>query len=131
MTQCMKTQRRWMLIAATLLFVGPSASWASDWPGWRGPTGLGYCDEKDLPLTWNGKTGDNIVWKALLHGGMKRDQDMTQPGWSCPIVWKDRVFITTCIFPEGLSHKERLPVIAEHHVLCFDAKDGEAFLVRE
>ena len=78
----------------------------------RGPTGLGYCDETDLPLTWNGKTGENIVWKTLLHGGVKRDQEMTSPGWSCPIVWKDRVFITTAVFPDGLSFpKERLP----HH----------------
>ncbi len=118
-------RRRWLptMIALTLLCA--QAVHAADWPSWRGPTWLGYCDEKDLPLTWNGKTGANIVWKSLLHGGAKRDQDMTQPGWSCPIVWKDRVFITTCLYPDGLSQKERLPIIAEHHVLCFDANDGK------
>src|SRR6516165_381617 len=42
---------------------------AGDWPGWRGPTGLGYTDEKDLPLTWNGKTGRNVLWKVPLRGG--------------------------------------------------------------
>jgi outer membrane protein assembly factor BamB len=118
-------RNRRLLATIVLVLLCAQAAQASDWPGWRGPTGLGYCDEKDLPLTWNGKTGENIVWKALLHGGAKRDQEMTQPGWSCPIVWKDRVFITTCIFPDGLTHKERLPLIAEHHVLCFDAKDGK------
>ena len=39
---------------------------AENWPCWRGPTGMGYTDEKDLPLTWNGKTGENIVWKVRL-----------------------------------------------------------------
>src|SRR5438067_1921418 len=87
------------LICVTLVSALPAIAVASDWPGWRGPTGLGYCDEKDLPLTWNSKTGENIVWKTLLHGGARRDQDMTSPGWSCPIVWKDKVFITTAIFP--------------------------------
>ena len=117
--------RTWAIICAVILFAAPSISIASDWPGWRGPTGLGCCDEKDLPLTWNGKTGDNILWKALLQGGARKDQEMTQPGWSCPIVWKDRVFIITCMFPEGLTHKERRSIIADHHVLCFDTKDGK------
>jgi len=118
-------RRRWLPAMIALTLWCAQAAHGSDWPGWRGPTGLGYCDEKDLPLTWNSKTGENILWKTPLHGGMKRDQEMTQPGWSCPIVWKDRVFITTCIFPEGLSHKDRLPIIAEHHALCFDVKDGK------
>jgi outer membrane protein assembly factor BamB len=111
------------MIGWTLLCI-PLAQ-ASDWPAWRGPTGLGYTDEKDLPLTWNGKTGDNIVWKALLHGGAKNNQDFTSPGWSSPIVCKERVFITTAIWPKELSEKERRAIIAEHHVLCFDAKDGK------
>ena len=103
----------------------PPLAAASDWPGWRGPTGLGYSDEKDLPLTWDAKTGENILWKTLLHGGRQKNQDFTSPGWSCPIVWNDRVFITTATFPPGLTTEERKGVIAEHHVLCFDAKDGK------
>src|SRR5262249_21351970 len=59
----------------------PAAVRAGDWPGWRGPTGLGYTDEKDLPLTWNGKTGENVVWKALLHGGAKNNPEFSSPGW--------------------------------------------------
>src|ERR1700690_3121253 len=92
-------RRRFLAAMIALLLLGGSRAAASDWPGWRGPTGLGYWDEKNLPLTWNAKTGENIVWKALLHGGTKNNEEMTQPGWSCPIVWKDRVFITTCIYP--------------------------------
>jgi outer membrane protein assembly factor BamB len=98
---------------------------AGDWPGWRGPTGLGYTDEKDLPLTWNGKTGENILWKALLHGGGKNNPEFSSPGWSCPIVWGDRIFLTTSTWPAGVPEKERRKSIAEHHVLCFQASDGK------
>lgn len=111
-------------IFVVILLICPRFAFA-DWPGWRGSTGLGYSDQKDLPLTWNAKTGENILWKAPLHGGVKRDQDFTSPGWSSPIVWKNRVFITTAIFPPNLTQKERRDVIAEHHVLCFDTADGK------
>lgn len=106
------------------LFALTAAARADNWPGWRGPTGLGYCSEQDLPLSWDGKSGRNIVWKTLLHGGGKNNQDFTSPGWSSPIVWGDRVFITTAIWPQGLSDKERRASIAEHHVLCFNTADG-------
>src|SRR5262245_12994009 len=59
---------RWLLPLAAVGMLGtvPSAIRAGDWPGGRGPTGLGYTDEKDLPLTWDAKTNTNIIWKALL-----------------------------------------------------------------
>jgi outer membrane protein assembly factor BamB len=113
------------LLAALIVSLASAAVAAADWPGWRGPTGLGYSDDKDLPLTWSAKTGDNILWKTLLHGGRQKGQDFTSPGWSSPIVWKDRVFITTATFPPGLDQQARKSVIAEHHVLCFDVKDGQ------
>lgn len=111
-------------IAALFLITANAA--AGDWPCWRGPTGQGHTPEKDLPLTWNAKSGENILWKALLHGGIKANPEMTSPGWSCPIVWRDRVFITTAIWPSGLTHDERMKTIASHHVLCFRASDGTA-----
>src|SRR5439155_16265158 len=94
-------------LAVGILGAVQAGSWAADWPGWRGPTGLGYTDEKDLPLTWNAKTGENILWKSLLHGGGKNNPEMNSPGWSCPIVWRDRVFITTAVWPPGRSQEER------------------------
>jgi outer membrane protein assembly factor BamB len=110
-------------VCAVLLSAGPGS--AGDWPGWRGPTGLGYCDEKDLPLTWNGKSGENILWKVTLHGGAKQNPEMNSPGWSCPIVARDRVFITTAVWKFGLSAEERKKIIPEHHVLCYQAEDGK------
>jgi outer membrane protein assembly factor BamB len=117
---------------AFLLLLAPAAAFAAqeghpseNWAGWRGPTGLGYSDEKDLPLHWNGKTGQNILWKVLLHGGKKENPEFSSPGWSSPIVWGDRVFLTTSIWPAGLSEKERRDSIAAEHVLCFQASDGK------
>jgi hypothetical protein len=65
-----------------------AASRAGDWPQWRGPTGTGTTDEKDLPLRWDGKTGEGIVWKVSLTG---------TTGHSSPIVWGDKLFLTTAI----------------------------------
>jgi outer membrane protein assembly factor BamB len=111
-------------VGVGLLLAG-GGSWAGDWPGWRGPTGMGHSDEKDLPLEWDAKTGKNVLWKALLHGGAKRNEEMCSPGWSCPIVWGDRVFITTAVWPEGLSREDRKTEIAAHHVLCYRASNGK------
>src|SRR6185436_1327937 len=78
---------------------------AENWPQFRGPTGLGYANETNLPLTWNGKTGENIVWKTPL---AKADNP-----YSSPIVWADRIFIIYAL---------NQPI--EHHVLCFDRSSG-------
>src|SRR5262249_4316209 len=95
------------VVLGVLLCLAGAALAGPDWPSWRGPSGLGYTDEKDLPLKWDAKSGENILWKTKLHGGAQRDQDFTSPGWSSPIIWKDRVFLTTAIFPAGLSKEER------------------------
>jgi outer membrane protein assembly factor BamB len=108
-----------------LLFPFGTVLGSDVWPGWRGPTGLGYTDEKDLPLHWNGKTNQNILWKVPLAGGGPK-ADFTSPGHSSPIVRKDRVFITTALWTDpSLTDKERRKVIAEHHVICFRANDGK------
>src|SRR3954453_18832900 len=84
-----------LALAACSLFV--LTAQADDWPGFRGPTGLGYTDARDLPLTWDAKKGENVVWKALLHGGAKNNPDFTSPGWSSPIVSEGRIFLTTAV----------------------------------
>lgn len=92
------------------------------WPGWRGPTGLGHIDEKDLPLTWGGPKNENVLWKVPLpstnaKGKIKRDLNQ-----SSPIVWKDRVFVTEAYWPEGVAQTE----FPEHHVACYSATDGKS-----
>lgn len=92
---------------------------AADWPGWRGPTGMGHTDDKNLPLTWNGKTGENVHWKAPLPGTEeKASQDQNQ---SSPVVVGGKVFVTVSYWPGKVDPK----VQPEHHVACYRAKDGK------
>jgi outer membrane protein assembly factor BamB len=98
-------------IGVALLFAGVVAD--DSWPQFRGPTGLGYSDEKDLPLTWGGKNDENVLWKAALTGR----------GHSSPIVWRDRVFVTGVWWPPG--NKPNPEVLPEHRVTCYRASDGK------
>ncbi|MDF1845188.1 MAG: PQQ-binding-like beta-propeller repeat protein [Rubripirellula sp.] len=59
---------------------------AENWPGWRGPLGDGTTITPG-PTDWDGESGKNIAWKAALPG----------EGHSCPIVWQDRLFVTSCL----------------------------------
>jgi outer membrane protein assembly factor BamB len=93
------------------------ASASENWPAWRGPTGMGLSDEKNLPLTWGGKDLENVRWKAPLFPSDKVRRDQNQ---SSPIVWGESVFVTVSYWPEGVSDKQ----FPEHHVLCFHTSDG-------
>jgi outer membrane protein assembly factor BamB len=71
----------------------------SNWPQWRGPQGSGIPEEKNLPDEWG--MDKNILWKTELPGR----------GHSSPIVWGDRIFLTTSIEGEVVPGAK-----AVHHV---------------
>lgn len=75
---------------------------AKQWPRFRGPGGLGISAYTNVPATWNGKTGENILWKSPV----------PLPGWNSPIVWGNRIFLT------GATD-------ARHEVYCYDAATGK------
>jgi outer membrane protein assembly factor BamB len=102
-----------LTVWAGVELVSPAVTRAGDWPGWRGPTGCGTTDERGLVLNWDGKSGEGIAWKAPLAGS----------GHSSPIVWGDRVFITTVVkqTPEQEKNKE----IPDHHLACYQVSDGK------
>ena len=60
---------------------------AQHWPSFRGPNASGVADGRPTPTTWNVASGENIVWKAPVAG----------VAVSSPIVWGDRVFVSTAI----------------------------------
>src|SRR5437867_6283817 len=74
---------------------------AENWPRFRGPGGQGLSTERGLPLHWSANS--NLVWKTPIPG----------QGWSSPIVWADRVFVTT-----ATENGTRC------HVLCLDRRTG-------
>ncbi len=78
------------LFALTLIFLVSISFQASgddsaNWPQWRGPSGNGISNEKNLPLEWSATK--NIRWKTRISGR----------GHSSPIVWGNRIFLTTSI----------------------------------
>ncbi len=103
------------IVAAVILF----GSWrapvrAENWPGWRGPTGYGVTEEKELPLKWDAKSGEGVVWKASL-------KDLT--GHSSPVVWGDKVFLTTA--DKQTNAQEKAKEIPGHYLNCYQAADGK------
>jgi len=73
-----------------------------NWACWRGPSGQGYVNGNDVPLTWS--ETKNLLWKTDLPGR----------GNSSPIVWGDHIFLTAAS-PNG----------DERYVLCIRASDGK------
>jgi outer membrane protein assembly factor BamB len=100
------------ILSLALLFL-PTAVRADNWPCWRGPTGMGYTAEKDLPLHWDGKTKDNLLWKTPV-GGI---------GNSSPIVWGDRVFVT--VSQKQTNAESDAKIIPEHWVSCYQVTGGK------
>jgi outer membrane protein assembly factor BamB len=58
-----------------------------NWPSFRGPNASGIADGQMPPAVWDAEKGLNIRWKTPIPG----------LGHSCPIVWGDRLFLTTAI----------------------------------
>jgi len=57
----------------------------TDWPQFRGAAGAGVADASTLPTEWS--TTKNVAWVVDLPGR----------AWSSPIVWRDRVYLTTAV----------------------------------
>lgn len=75
---------------------------AENWPRFRGPTGQGISAETGVPVTWN--STQNIRWKVPV----------PVEGWSSPIVWEDRIYLT------GTTDNG-----ARCHVLALEAESGK------
>jgi outer membrane protein assembly factor BamB len=71
------------------------------WPQWRGPTGQGIVESKGYLDSWSDT--ENVLWKVQVPGR----------GHSSPIVWKDRLFLTTA--HDGTRRA----------LLCFSRQDGK------
>ncbi len=75
--------QRYVLTALITGIFAPSPAGAENWPCFRGATRQGISNEKNLPVEWS--DANNIVWKTPIPGR----------GWSSPIVWGDRIYLTT------------------------------------
>lgn len=111
------------LITVPLCAGNPGAGAEHYWPQWRGPLGTGVGPHSDPPIEWS--EDRNIVWKKALPG----------LGHSTPIIWGDRIFLTTAVpYGDALGHTyddapgshSNLPVTHKHKfmVLAIRRSDG-------
>ena len=81
---------------------------AENWPGWRGPSGDGVSAGKGIPTKWS--STENIAWRIVVPG----------EGHSSPIVWGDKVFLTS-----SLTEKNK------RILLCLDRLSGQTVWQRD
>src|SRR4029079_5405396 len=103
---------------------------AENWNQFRGPRGDGVVHDAKLPVKWGLK--NKIQWKTEVPGA----------GWSSPIVWENKIFITTAesdglVKPDpkfttfDLGSPAPSDVRYRQSVLCFDAKDGKQLWAKQ
>lgn len=97
------------LLISSLAAILTAPLHAGDWPQFRGPNfnGSAAADEADLPEKFSRESG--VKWAADLPG----------PAASTPVVWGDKVFLTsTNLDTQDLE------------AICFDRKSGEVLWTR-
>ena len=70
-----------------VLLLAAATAMAGDWPQFRGPSASGVGDGSKPPVHWDAIKNTNVVWKTEIPG----------LSVSSPVVWGDRVFVTTAI----------------------------------
>jgi outer membrane protein assembly factor BamB len=97
------------IICFAVLCCALSASpvFAQEWVRFRGPNGAGQSDATTIPAAW---TADEVLWKVELPG----------KGNSSPVLWGDRIFLTSADVADGTRH-----------VLCLSARDGRILWQRD
>jgi len=99
------------------------AAGASNWPQFRGEGARGVSDATGLPEKWSAT--ENVAWKTEIPGR----------GWSSPVVWDGRIFLTTVInFGETEAAKKGLYLggerpdapesVHQYFVYCLDLESG-------
>jgi len=113
-----------VLSCGLLLGIVEARAAEENWPQWRGPYGTGAASNADPPVEWS--EAKNVRWKVAVPG----------KGHSTPIVWGDRIFLTTAVpFGESLPPKystapgthDGVPVTQRHEfvVLAVNRRDGK------
>jgi outer membrane protein assembly factor BamB len=107
-----------IIVTCTLLasLITAAAAAEGDWPAWRGPNWDGMA-RGDAPLRWNDT--ERVAWKATPPG----------KGYSSPVVWGDRLFLTTAV-PTGAASSDGgdpRGSLTEHRfmVLAYERKSGQ------
>ena len=90
---------------ALVLWFSSSAT-GQEWTRFRGPHGSGVSQAATIPVQW---TADDYRWRVKLPG----------LGYSSPVVWGDRIFVTAAIQGDGTRI-----------IRCLDRSDGQEIWTR-
>ncbi len=103
-----------------------NASAADRWPEWRGETGQGTSDAKNLPVRWSEEQG--VAWKLNVPGR----------GWSTPVIENGKIWVTSAhdepASKEDIARRKKAttnsqPLIFSKFVslraVCIDLESGE------
>ncbi|MCZ6671351.1 MAG: PQQ-binding-like beta-propeller repeat protein [Verrucomicrobia bacterium] len=95
----MNSVPHFFLLIATLVFPTQSSqaeegatkteAFSLEWSQFRGPQASGLNTSQPTPIEWNVDTGKNILWKIPIPG----------LAHSAPIIWGDRIYVTTAVGP--------------------------------
>jgi len=120
-----------MILATSLAGLIPHVAVAADavWPRFLGPEARALSANANLPDHWSDT--ECVEWKTSIPGR----------GWSSPIAWGDRVFLTTVVGPaeaelpmKGLYYGGERPnaPTSEYQwkVLCLDLRTGKVLWER-
>ena len=72
-----------------------------NYPSFRGPYGLGISDRKNIPTSWDGASGENVLWKVKI----------PLAGFNSPVIWGNQIFLT------GADKSNQV-------VYCYDLNSG-------
>src|SRR5213594_2846781 len=97
---------------------------SAGWPQFRGPGAQGVAEGEGLPERWSAT--ENVAFKVQVPGR----------GWSSPIVWEDRVFLTSAVNggrdeepKKGLylggERKDPPPSVHRFMLYALDAQSGK------
>jgi outer membrane protein assembly factor BamB len=101
------------VLIVSLLLAGEAR--AVDWPEFQGGLAQGIAPAgTELPLEWS--TKKNVAWKQPIPG----------EGWSSPILWKGRLYLTAAVAKGNDIKADR-----DLHALCIDESTGRILWNRQ
>jgi outer membrane protein assembly factor BamB len=117
-------------ILALMVLLMATGTTAQNWPQFRGESARGIANDQDLPTNWDVESGENIRWAADIPG----------MGHSSPIIWMDRIFLTTAVAdkpPELVLGDDGgidlVTDVTQHswRLYCLDKSSGEILWFKE
>jgi len=112
-------------LVLTVGFLKPAPCAGQEWPSFRGLSSNGVAEGYRVPVKWDIEQSENILWKTEIPG----------LGHSSPIVWGNRIFITTAVKDNGEStlkvglygdvKSAKEENIFNWYLYCIDRKNGK------